>query len=295
MEGQIAYKHKHRIGVFVDNQFSWLYEDNWKHKISYFMETLVSNSFAINKDLNLELCFNDFVYPSKDAFIRKIVVKNNAEYDRDVKLFFSQDFHIYGDKQQDTTFYEPNSKAIVHYRKKRYFLIGGVSDHVGIDSYSTGKSEYNGLEGTWRDAEDGRLEKNPIDQGSVDSTVEFDLNVKANSEKTLYVWICAGKKINEVQDIQAYILKENPEKLMRNTINYWLSWVNKNSRTDYGLNLAKVQEQLKQSLLIMRTQVDNRGAIIAANDSDIMKFNKDTYTYMWPRDGAWVALAFDRA
>ena len=51
----------------------------------------------------------------------------------------------------------------------------------------------------------------------------------------------------------------------------------------------------KRSLLVIRTQTDNRGAIIAANDSDIMQFMKDTYSYMWPRDGALVALALDRA
>lgn len=212
-----------------------------------------------------------------------------------MKLFFHQDFHLYGDKQQDTAFYEPLSKSVIHYRKKRYFLIGGMFDQVGIDSYSIGKSEYNGLEGTWRDAEDGKLEKNPIDQGSVDSTIEFNLHTKANSERTLYFWICAGKNLDEVQAIQKYLLKEKPEKLMRNTINYWLSWVNKNPSSEYGITSPKIQEHFKQSLLIMRTQIDNRGAIIAANDSDIMKFNKDTYTYMWPRDGAWVALAFDRA
>ena len=39
----------------------------------------------------------------------------------------------------------------------------------------------------------------------------------------------------------------------------------------------------------MRTQIDNRGAIIAANDSDILHFSRDTYSYMWPRDGALVA------
>ena len=82
---------------------------------------------------------------------------------------------------------------------------------------------------------------------------------------------------------------------MRNTINYWISWVNKNPNSQITDLNPLFQEQLKQSLLIMRTQIDNRGAIIAANDSDIMKFNKDTYTYMWPRDGAWVALAFNRA
>lgn len=143
MEGQIAYKHKHRIGIFVDGKFSWLYDDGWEHKINYFMETLVSNSLAKNEASQLELQFNDFVYPSEDAFIRKIVIKNKADYDREIRLFFSQDFHLYGDKQQDTTFYEPESKAVVHYRKRRYFLIGGMAGHQGIDSYSTGKSEYN--------------------------------------------------------------------------------------------------------------------------------------------------------
>jgi GH15 family glucan-1,4-alpha-glucosidase/ferredoxin len=51
----------------------------------------------------------------------------------------------------------------------------------------------------------------------------------------------------------------------------------------------------KRSLLIVRTQIDNDGAIIAANDSDIMQFSRDTYSYMWPRDGALVADALDLA
>jgi len=51
-----------------------------------------------------------------------------------------------------------------------------------------------------------------------------------------------------------------------------------------------VDDLWHRSLLVMRSQIDNRGAIIASNDSDIMKFNKDTYTYMWPRDGALVSM-----
>src|SRR5205823_2402419 len=51
----------------------------------------------------------------------------------------------------------------------------------------------------------------------------------------------------------------------------------------------------KRSTLVIRTQVDNRGAIIAANDSDVLRFNRDTYSYLWPRDGALVADALDLA
>lgn len=295
MEDQIAYQHLHRIGVFVDEQFSWLNRDDWKHNSDYIDDTVVTDSHGKNENLKLAFDFNDFVYPTEDVFIRKITIHNNADYDRDIRLFFAQDFHLYGDKQQDTAFYEPEHKAVVHYRKSRYFWISGVIDgKKGIDSFAIGKSEYRGLEGTWRDAEDGHLHENAIEQGSVDSTVQFNISLKANSSQTLYFWICAGKTLEEVTDLHQFILNENPEKLLKNTVNYWQSWVNKEEDKLKTIP-AFLKSAYKQSLLIIRTQIDNRGAIIAANDSDIMKFNKDTYTYMWPRDGAWVALGLDRA
>ncbi len=278
MEAQIAYQHFHRIGIRVDEKFSWLYNAEWQHGIRYIPETLVTDSEAHNAGLKLKIHFNDFVYPSEDALLRKITITNEADYDRSLQIYFSQDFHLYGDKQQDTAFYEPEHKAMVHYRKRRYFWI----------------SEYRGMEGTWRDAEDGHLQENPIEQGSVDSTVEFQMPLKKKSETVMYFWLCAGRDIQEVTVMHKFILDETPEKLMRNAINYWLSWVNKEFLKTQNIG-PDIQKQYKQSLLITRTQIDNRGAVIAANDSDIMKFNKDTYCYMWPRDGAWVSMAFNEA
>ena len=49
------------------------------------------------------------------------------------------------------------------------------------------------------------------------------------------------------------------------------------------------------SLLIVRTQTDERGAIVAANDTDILQYNRDHYSYMWPRDGALIADAMSGA
>lgn len=295
MEDHISYRHMHRIGVYADNQFSWLYEDSWKHTANYIEDTLVTNATSRNEQIKINIELNDFVYPDENFFMRKITIENKADYDRNIKFFLAQDFHLYGDKQQDTAFYEPEDKAVVHYRKRRYFLISGMTNKKkGVDSFTTGKSEYRGLEGTWRDAEDGSLHENPIEQGSVDSTIEFDLFVKAKGKTVLYVWICAGKNLKEVKDLHTFIIKESPERLLANTINYWHSWVYKEK---HQLNYVsdEIKKRYKQSLLIMRTQIDNRGAIIAANDSDIMKFNKDTYTYMWPRDGAFVSMALDHA
>lgn len=296
MEDQIDFEHWHRVGVYVDGRFSWLTDSGWEHKLNYLPETLVTDSSSTNKDLQLTLLFNDFVYHSENVFVRKIRIRNQSMQDRDFRFFFNQDFHLYGDKQQDTAFYEPEFKAMVHYRKRRYFWISGMKDdgEKGIDTFTTGKSEYRGLEGTWKDAEDGVLHENAIEQGSVDSTIGFNLSIKANEERTLYLWMCAGRDLPDVEEMHEYVLHESPEKLMKNCINYWISWVNKETGNHFTLDPDIIKEY-KQSLLIIRTQIDNRGAIIAANDSDIMKFNKDTYSYMWPRDGAWVSLALDLA
>ena len=50
----------------------------------------------------------------------------------------------------------------------------------------------------------------------------------------------------------------------------------------------------KRSLLIARTQIGRNGAIMASTDTDIVHYNRDT-TPIWPRDGAFVAYAFDEA
>jgi GH15 family glucan-1,4-alpha-glucosidase len=48
-------------------------------------------------------------------------------------------------------------------------------------------------------------------------------------------------------------------------------------------------------LLIVRTQIDNGGAILAANDSDVVERSTDRYSYVWTRDGAFAANSLDLA
>ena len=45
----------------------------------------------------------------------------------------------------------------------------------------------------------------------------------------------------------------------------------------------------------MSTQIDDGGAILAANDSDVTERATDHYSYLWTRDGAFVANALDIA
>jgi GH15 family glucan-1,4-alpha-glucosidase len=320
MEDHSAYKDHHRIGVWVQGKgFRWISDGSWKITPRYKPETMVGSSLIQNDALGIKIVAEDMVHPVSNILLRRWRIKNLENDEKEVRLFFHHDLHIYGDKQKDTAFYEPYTNSVIHYRQKRYFLVGGETDkptecvtgihggkyasalqqmeHLktcGISSFTVGKSEYQGLEGTWRDAEDGELARHTIEQGSVDSTVAIHCKLNADAETKVCVWLCAGKSLNEVLELQERIQKDTPDRIHRNCTNYWKSWVNKTT-FNFGSLSTETVDLFKRSLLMIRMHCNDNGGIVAAADSDIMAFNRDTYTYVWPRDGAFVSLALDQA
>jgi GH15 family glucan-1,4-alpha-glucosidase len=285
--------HKFRLGVEAE-RFSWI-EDDWKVSMKYLPETLVSMCSATNSEIGIELEINDAVYSFLDLYLRKVSVKNLADKKREVKVFFSHDFHIYGEDAGDTVMFEPDLQSIIHYKRKRYFLINGITDqNNGIHEFATGQKEAFGREGTWKDAEDGKLEGNPIAQGSVDSTVSFKLEMNPKTTNLIYYWIACGKNMEKVRELNSIAKKTGGEQMLLETENYWSAWVNKQNQ-NLTILPQEVIRMFKTSLLIMRTHVDNQGGILASCDSDVLQFNRDTYSYVWPRDAAICAIAFDMA
>jgi glucoamylase len=286
--------HKCRFGIWVDGRFDWVKRD-WGLRLDYAYEMLMTQVTASNDNLGVSLHCHDIVDYRENIYIKKIILKNLSNREREFRLFFHHDYHILESPTGDTAYYDPDEKALIHYKENRYFLMSGIRNgHQGLDEYATGVKEFHGLEGTWKDAEDGRLEGNPIAQGSVDSTLSFWIDVRPGEEQTLYYWIAAGKDYAEVSRLNKMIIGHGPEHFIRRTGNYWSAWVNK--ETIYFSDLSpQIVELYKKSLLILRTNIDQNGAILAGNDSDILHFARDTYSYMWPRDGALTAYALDMA
>ncbi len=284
--------HPFRIGVWVDGAFSWV-GDEWEVSSNYLSDTQVSKCSAVNQKLKIELKINDAVYSFQDLFLRKVRANNLTDGNREVRVFFSHDFHLYGEESGDTAFYEPSHKSIIHYKRCRYFLVNGITKaNNGIYEFSTGQKEAFGKEGTWKDAEDGKLEMNPIAQGSVDSAISFRLEMKPKATETLYYWIACGKNIKEVKDLNSFVKTEKVEQLLLRTEDYWSAWTNRRS-IDISVLPREISSLVKRSLLTMRNHVGDNGAIISSCDSDVLYFNKDTYAYVWPRDAAICAMAFD--
>ena len=280
-----------RFGVWADGEFSWIYEDEWTRELCYLPETLVTDVKLTSENLGLEIVSNDTVASHENIFLRRVRVSNLRDATREIRIFLHHDFRISENKIGDTAFYDPENFALVHYKKDRYFLIN-TEPH--FDYFATGRKAFRDQEGTWRDAEDGHLNGGAITEGSVDSTVQINLAIGAQSTQEFYYWICAGKSRPEVSELNAHILTQTPENYLKYTENYWRAWVNKND-TDYADLSPAIVGLYKRSLLIIRTQIDNHGAILAANDSDVSERATDHYSYLWTRDGALVAHALDLA
>jgi glucoamylase len=288
--------HAFRFGVWTDGQFGWVQDDDWQRSLDYDDDRMVTQVELTCPRLQLNLTCRDAVDFHEPLYLRHIQVHNQADHAREVRLFFHHDFHISDFEVGDTAYYSHKLNCIFHYKGPRYFLINGrTSAGKGISDYATGLKEMAGFEGTWRDAEgDGVLGKNPISQGAVDSTIAFSLMVEAGGTAELDYWICVADTHQAATALNHLVLDKGPHTLLDRTAAYWHLWANKDE-TEFDDLPENVVRLFKRSLLILRTQIDDGGAIIAANDTDITQFNRDTYSYMWPRDGALVAHALDVA
>lgn len=293
LENHVA-GNKHKIGIMVDDQFSWVDDGSWKITLGYKPETMVGYLVCKNEKLQISLVMEDSVYNESDVFLRQVDVYNHQDKVVDVKVFFHQVFHISETKKRNTVFFDPTHNAIVHYKGRRVFIVNGRTDHgTAIDDYTVGAYQYEGKEGSYKDAEDGHLTKNAVEHGSVDSVIRFCVSCEGQKKSRIYYWITAGKTLEEAYELNEMVTRKTPGGMLHSTESYWTAWL-RTQNFDIK-DLSKGQKRLfETSLFILRSHFDKRGSVIASADSEMIEYGKDDYAYMWPRDAAFIVSALDK-
>lgn len=294
LENHVGGVLRHKIGIYVDSSLHWVDQDDWEVKVAYKKDALVSAITFVNRAIGITIEANDAVYNEHDILIRHFTVKNDGASVRELKLFLNLQFHISEVSRGDTAYYDPREHAIVHYKGKRVFLASARVGNSFFDDYSVGLLGIEGKEGTWRDAEDGVLEKCGVEHGTVDSVMGASVRLTPGEKKEVWHWIAASTTYRSAVSMHHDILARSPAHLLTTTEDYWNAWVNKRPFTFYGLDPA-VADLFKKSLLVIRAHFDKKGGIIASSDTDILQYGRDTYSYVWPRDAAYTALALDKA
>ena len=272
----------HKIGVLLDGHFSWLTDNAWTITITPTEGALSTTSVARNHERDITLTVHDTVLHNHSVLLRTFTSN------RPVRVFVYHWFQLYGDGIGDTAAYDPKRNALFHYKRRRYFMITALAGHESMLADYTIGAPNAGSE-SWRDAEDGVLSKNPIAQGTVDSCVAFDVTPKKPVDYTLI----AAQSLPELYAAHEALRHADREALVHATIT---------EHTTFSALPGTFKQLPPQwrtlyriSLLLVRAHTDRGGAITAANDSDNMLFNKDTYSYVWGRDAALVCHAMDRA
>ncbi len=272
----------------------------WDVKLGYQSDTMATDVVLNHPVLKIEMKSSDIVDFHRSLLVRRIEVRNLHDQPRTVHLFHHNNFEMYGNKVGDTAYFDPQLRSLVHYRKNRYMMTTWFADgEQRVDEYATGTAGFFNAEGTWRDAEDGKLGGNSIAQGAVDSTMMLRVELPAGGSRIVYMVIGAGKSVDDLRELHSFIHHHGPQAVIDRTTAYWRLWLTaarvRFPDADQGGPGKHIVDLFKRSLLVVRTQIDNNGAIIAANDTDIMQFSRDTYSYLWPRDGALVAASLDDA
>ena len=93
--------------------------------------------------------------------------------------------------------------------------------------------------------------------------------------------------MREALFIHKHIKRDGVVNRLLKTSKWWDTWLQP------GLQVAnKLDPHYRQpfirSLMIIKSQIDKRGAVIASTDSSMLNYSRDNYAYCWPRDGAYV-------
>jgi len=290
LENHAAGQHlRHHVGVWVDGQLSWLDDGQWELAFSYPHESLVGHTVAKNHNLGIMLEFDDAADAEFSAFMRNIHVINMQQSPRDVRLFLHQAFDI-GDARSntDTAQYLPDTNAILHYRGRRAFVVSArTDDKQFFDQYTVGLFGIEGRDGTYRDAEDGELAMCAVEHGRVDSTLRFKLELAAHSSARIHYWIACGTSTREALYIHKQLLSQGLHRRLDVTSKWWHDWLKPATEVANKLDQSH-RDQFLRSVMIIKSHIDKRGAVIASTDSSMLNYGRDAYAYCWPRDGAYV-------
>ena len=279
---------RHHVGIWIDGEISWLDGPGWEFTFKYPNQALIGHTIAKNDAMGILLEFDDVVDSHLSAFMRNIHVVNLRDQAREVRLFMHQAFVI-GDARSntDTAQYLPDSDAILHYRGRRAFIVSGQVDDRPFDQYTVGLFGIEGREGTYRDADDGELSFCTVEHGRVDSTLRFLLNVEPHSSKRVHYWIAAGTSLREALYIHKQVREDGLVRRLHATADWWHVWLAPALQVAEKMD-TEYRESFLRSVMIIKSQIDKRGAVIASTDTTMLNYSRDAYAYCWPRDGAYV-------
>lgn len=276
----------HKVGIFADGRISWLDEPGWDIRSRYHDGTMIGETIATNEALGVRLEFTDAVDRQTTMFVRSIHLINLRGETREMTLYCHQGFMIGDSAASDTAQYHPDLPAIMHYKGNRVFMVRLAFDDMSFDDFSIGKFDNHTNSGTFRDAEDGKLEKNLVENGRVDSTMGLHCTLQAYDSVLASYVLTATETVAEAEHLLEEYITNGAMHYLARTASSWQAWTQK-KRLPANLD-EDYKRAIDESLVVIVAHLDARGAVMASLDSSLRNHPQDdTYNFCWPRDAVY--------
>lgn len=275
---------QHKIGLWVDGQFSWTDDGSWEIDVDFEDDALVSHITLRSSALSISLLLQDFIDTGCNALVRHITITNDADAERDVRLFMHQVFEISRSGRSDTAMYVPNDHYLLDYKGRYCLLIAGkFANGKDFDQYAVGNYGIEGKSGTFKDAEDGELSENAVEHGGVDSVIRFQERLAGGQTTVIDYWVIATSNQSDAQKLHISFKKQDMAERLAQARRHWQAWLG-DANVDVSTDNRRT---LQHSLLVVKAHCDKRGSVLASGDSSIFNYGRDYYCYCWPRDAAY--------
>lgn len=260
-----------RQGVFSEGRLSWLDSGEWdvSHQSLPSGATLTTYESA---SLGMTIEKRQWVEADADIWVQEFAFLDHGDRDREVILYQSQRLKVGETDIGDTCFYHEPTESMVHFKSDQVVMFAGRGSGGGIDQIACGIAGVMGLEGTWRDAEDGHLSGKPIEQGSVDSTFGLSIALIRGEANARVITVC-GSLLETCCETLAQFENAPLEPV-------------EPSPTAFPDFPKETADWLDRSVEVVFSHIGARGNVFAAVDSDIMQFNRSNYAFVWMRDAA---------
>ncbi len=277
-----------RFVIGEKDNFSLIDKSQWRAKECYLKETLCSSVSLSNSDFRVILkCYEsvDFACP---IFVRRISVRNLADFDRTISIYSCQHFLINEQGLITHKAFDEQRRLAMHYAGWKYLSSTFVDENDKsavpiVDFYSSELPDelFELLSGRYRQEQLREM-----------TYLRADISLEAFQEKRLYFIIIAATSYDETLEYFENMIKECPEKLIERTCAYWRLW-STGTNINFGNIPARVVEGFKRSLLTIRMYVNENGSIVTnfgATNSELQ-----SQGFMHTFSSAISAHAFDLA
>ncbi len=289
--GQFQHLREARLGVFdvPGSKFTWLRRGNGFEirQMPYGTGHLPE---SVWKGHGLSISVRDHVHPNHDLVAR--VFRVRADSPRSVRLFAYHAFQIAESMYQDTAFVDPSIPSLVHYKRGYFFEFFADPPYTRA---VCGEHTLKGLQGTYVDAEDGRLEGRSVAHGAADSVMEWDFEAGPDRDVEVRLFLAAGRSLPAVHQVRDYVRNGGSARFIQESERFWETWVQRRLPHPPEALSALARDVYRSSVLLLRHSTGPNGAIIASPDTRSLVAAGDTYNYCWWRDGGYVSKAMDEA